>query len=167
MISGALQSRVGVAAALARYAALQRHDHAERLVRDIADLSRPGDVPVRASKQLRRAIESDRQSERTEKFDFRIKNNRISAALDRIAAERGPDAVYDDELELRLTGEGYSPFERDKIRHRLGHGYAREAYRSGSAIQARHRVNSSRRSTTASSAASSTSSPTAARLSCR
>ena len=134
MISGALQSREGVAAALARYAALQRHDHAERLARDIADLARPGDVPVHASKQLREAIEADRQSERAEKFDFRIKNYRIYGALDRIAAEGGPDAVYDDELENRLAGEGYSPFERDKIRHRLGHGYAREAYRPGSAV---------------------------------
>ena len=134
MTSGPLQSRKNVAAALARYAALQRHDHAERLARDIADLARPGDAPVHASKHLRQAIEADRQGERAEQFDFRVKNCRIYAALDRIAADRGPDAVYDDELENRLAAEGYSPFERDKIRFRLGHGYAREACRPVSAV---------------------------------
>jgi integrase len=102
--------------ALRLYVDLQEHDHAARLR---ADLDRLADADV---------------DQRNSLLQSRHDQSRIYAALNGLAAKHGRDCVYTPEIDAQLVEQGHSEFERDKIRHRLGHGYAKEVYTPGSAV---------------------------------
>ena len=102
--------------ALKQFVALQERDWAKRLR---VDLDRVAEVDVdrRESVLRNRHVQS-----------------RIYAALNALAAKHGRDCGYTAEIDAELVEQGHSQFERDKIRHRLGHGYAKEVYTPGSAV---------------------------------
>jgi hypothetical protein len=62
---------------------------------------------------------------RAKAFHPRVTEHRIFAELNRIAAETGFDARYDETLNVSLEARGFSPHERAKIAQRMDNGYIR------------------------------------------
>lgn len=96
------------------YADICRRDADQRLIHDLEDW---------------RTLPED---ERRARLEARAVRCEIYAELNRVAAEAGPAAKYDDELDAQLRARDFSEFQRAKIRDLLGKGYAREAYTPGS-----------------------------------
>lgn len=96
------------------YADICRRDADQRLIHDLEDW---------------RTLPED---ERRARLETRAVRCEIYAELNRVAAEAGPAAKYDDELDAQLRARDFSEFQRAKICDLLGKGYAREAYTPGS-----------------------------------
>ena len=102
--------------ALKLYVALQERDSAARLRADLDRLVEVG------------------PDERQSVLRSRYVQSRIYAALNALAAKHGRDCGYTAEIDAQLIAFGHTQFERDKIRHRLGQGYAIEVYTPESAV---------------------------------
>ncbi len=91
------------------------------------------DRGTRLRTDLDRVAEVD-PGERQSVLQSRYVQSRIYAALNALAAKHGRDCAYTADIDAELISLGHTPFERDKISHRLGHGYAKEVYTPGSAV---------------------------------
>ena len=115
MTDASIQSRRQFVDSLTQFVQLQQLDEAVRVQRDLKSIADSPD-----SRYI---------------LEQRIRENRIYAALNAIAAEFGPDCVHSDQIDASLKQAGFTDFERDKVRHRLEKpALAREVFKPGSSV---------------------------------
>ena len=130
----AMRSRESVRETIKLALLLQREDHRTRLGEDLRRFQVVPSPRDDHPEPLQRAARDEWVRERDDAFAAHRSDLRVRAALDRIAAEDGPDATYGEARDRRLEAGGYTPAERLEIARQIEAGYAREAYTPASPV---------------------------------